>query len=68
MMIPAELQFFFENLINKKINLEHIPMEPLLFVCGEARAESNRRCVERQSGAALLFIRGATRVKSISFC
>jgi hypothetical protein len=37
----------------------------LLFVCGEARAESNRRCVERRSGAPLLFVRGATRVKSI---
>jgi hypothetical protein len=26
-----------------------------------------RRCVERRSGAPLLFVRGATRVKSISF-
>jgi hypothetical protein len=26
-------------------------MEPLSFVRGEARAESNRRCVERRSGA-----------------
>jgi hypothetical protein len=31
MMIPAELQFFFENLINKIINLEHIPMKSLIF-------------------------------------
>jgi hypothetical protein len=37
----------------------------LLFVHGEARAETNRRCVERRSGAPLLFVRGATRVKSM---
>jgi hypothetical protein len=37
----------------------------LLFVHGEERSESNRRCVERRSGAPLLFVRGATRVKSM---
>jgi hypothetical protein len=37
----------------------------LLFVHGEARAESNRRCVERRSGTLLLFVHGATRVKSM---
>jgi hypothetical protein len=37
----------------------------MLFVRGEARAESNRRCVERRSGAPLLFVRGATPVKSM---
>jgi hypothetical protein len=33
---------------------------PLAFVRGEARAESNRRCVEHQLGALLFFVRGAT--------
>jgi hypothetical protein len=37
----------------------------LLFVHGEAHAKSNRRCVERRSGAPLLFVRGATRIKSV---
>jgi hypothetical protein len=31
MIIPAELQFFLKNLINKIINLEHIPMKPIAF-------------------------------------
>jgi hypothetical protein len=30
MMIAIEL-YFFENMTNKIINLEHIPMEPLTF-------------------------------------
>jgi hypothetical protein len=38
----------------------------LLFVRGEARAESNR-CVEHRLEAPLPFIRGATCVKSIDF-
>jgi hypothetical protein len=42
-------------------------MEFLTFVRGEARAESNRRCVECRSGAPLLFVRGATCVKNINF-
>jgi hypothetical protein len=32
MMIPVELQFFLKNLINKIINLEHIPMKLLAFL------------------------------------
>jgi hypothetical protein len=34
-------------------------------VRGETRAESNRRCVKRLSGAPLLFVRSDTRVKSM---
>jgi hypothetical protein len=43
-------------------------MEPLLFVRGEARAESNRRCVERRSGAPLLFVRGEARAENNRRC
>jgi hypothetical protein len=31
MMISAELQKLFENLVNQILNLEHIPREPLAF-------------------------------------
>jgi hypothetical protein len=37
----------------------------LLFVHGKSHAESNRRCVERSSGAPLLFVHGATHVKNM---
>jgi hypothetical protein len=37
----------------------------LLFVRGEERVKSSRRCVEHRSGAPLLFVCGATRVKSM---
>jgi hypothetical protein len=31
--------------------MEHIPIEPIIFVCGDERAKSNRSCMERGSGA-----------------
>jgi hypothetical protein len=31
MIISAELQKLFENLVNQILNLEHIPTEPLAF-------------------------------------
>jgi hypothetical protein len=31
MMISVELQKLFQNLVNQKLNMEHIPMEPLAF-------------------------------------
>jgi hypothetical protein len=31
MMISAELQKLFENLINQILNMDHIPMESLTF-------------------------------------
>jgi hypothetical protein len=31
MMISAELQKLFKNLVNQILNMEHIPREPLAF-------------------------------------
>jgi hypothetical protein len=50
-MISAELQFFLKNLVNQILNMEYIPIEPLAFVYGDARAETNRSCTEGRSGA-----------------
>jgi hypothetical protein len=67
MMIPTKT---FENLINKIINLEHIPMEPLSFCmwCYVCKKHTFLLCKGPLIGSPLLFIRGATCVKSISFC
>jgi hypothetical protein len=51
MIISSEL-YFFENLINQILNLEHIPMEPLAFYARcKVLMKSSRSYVERRSGA-----------------
>jgi hypothetical protein len=37
---------------------------PLLFICGDARDESNRHCMERRSGA-LFFLYAVMRVLKV---
>jgi hypothetical protein len=51
MMIYVEVQKYFENLVNQILNMEHIPMELIAFVCDDVRAESNRSSMEHRSGA-----------------
>jgi hypothetical protein len=59
----------FENLINKIINLEHIPIELLTFLYAVKRVLKVIKdvwTVEREPHC--FFVRGVTHVKSISFC
>jgi hypothetical protein len=52
MMISAELQNTFENLVNQVLNLEHIPTKPLTFYAlWKARVKKSRSCMERRSRA-----------------